>query len=119
MTKTTDRDFELFKEHFRIYADMFGLRDWEIFFFHKKLDNAFACLSTNNYMRDRVASVTLTTEWSDCTELTDAEIIRSAKHEAIELLVADICSLAEARFVTEDEIALARHSLVRRLEKNL
>ena len=116
---TTDHHFELFKEHFGIYADMFGLHDWEIFFFHTKLENAFACLSTNGYMRDRCASVSLTTEWDERVELSDNAIIQDAKHEAIELLVEDLSAMARARFVTDDEIALARHVLVRRLEKIL
>lgn len=117
LAKTTERHFELFKEHFAIYADMFGLHDWAVFFFHEKLENALACITTNPRMRDRCVSVWLNTEWGEIDGLSDQAIIRCACHEALEVLVDDICKLAEAGFKTEDETALARHVLIRRLEK--
>jgi len=94
-----------------------GLLEWELRFFHEDLDTNLACLLTNLY--GRVARVSFTSVWKDDMELDGVQIIMSAKHEAIELLIAEWSTIGRSRYSTKDEFGAAEHALVRRLEKLL
>lgn len=116
--KTTKRHFELFQSAFKTYAEMLGLQEWEVYFFLTDLEEDYSILITNDRMSDRLAAVHLATEWGG-VEFTDEEIIKTARHEALELLVDDLRRLAKKVLSTEDEINLVGHILVRRLEKSI
>jgi hypothetical protein len=113
--KVTKKQFKLFRKTFKKYVKKFGLYEWEFRFFLENLGGDLAAIGTN--YTGRVCKVSLTKKWNDILPLNDKQIKLSAKHEAIECLVDDLHTMAISRLVTQDEIAAARHSLVRRLER--
>ena len=119
MKPTTAKHFEVFQKEVLYWINKWGLHQWEIAFTHKLLDgNIRASISYNQ--SGRVCTLFLNSEWDcDIRPPTNAEMKVSAKHEAIELLLADVHAIGKSRWVTEDELVAAHHALVRRLEKLL
>lgn len=116
MKKTTPRHFEVFKEEVLFWINKFGLHQWEIHFSHEPFNDELAGIGHN--LVGGSATFFLSTEWKGkIIPVTNAEIRRTAKHEAIELLLADYYTLARNRFAREDEITAVHHAHVRRLEK--
>lgn len=115
--KTTKRQFKLFCDEFRRQAKRMGIVEWELRFFQQDIDRSLA--SCQAQYKDRIAAVRFTQEWNDPLVLDDKQIMRIAKHEALHLLVWDVTTLGHSRFIQEDEIMAAEHTLIGRLEKLL
>ena len=115
MKKTTAAHFALFKKEVQFWIDKWGLHQWETLFKHEPFNDDRAGIGHN--LCGRSATFFLSMEWGDVTPPTDAAIKATAKHEAIELLLAEVYTMAKSRFVTDDELLAAHHALVRRLEK--
>jgi hypothetical protein len=110
--KTTAKDFARFKAEFRRWQKRLGLTEWKCYFQHVPLADCYGNITTDT--ENRTATVRLSTKTPDDAPPPDP--IRTARHEAIELLVDDLGSLAQYRYVRYDEIHTARHGIVRRLE---
>ncbi len=104
-------DFELFKSTFKKYQERFGLSGYQVYFEHKPLTDSFAELTTQEGM---VATATLTTTIED-SNVKHKDIQKSAKHEAIHLLINRLEYLALNRFSTREEIFEADEELVNKL----
>ena len=117
MIKTTKKQFKLFCDEFKRQVERMGLMEWELRFFHEAMGTNLGGLLTDHL--GRVARVSFTWVWDDDMEISDEQIKMVAKHEAIELLIAELVTMAVCRYVTESEVDAVRHALVRRLEKLL
>lgn len=118
MKTTTGKHLSAFRKEALFWIERFGLNDYECEFARIKLDNTRAQV-THNYL-GKTAGFYLTSEWTcPMTPLNMTEVRKCAKHEVIELLIADLSTVGQSRFVTEDEMMSVRHTLVRRLEKLL
>jgi len=114
MKLTTEKHLAAFEKEARYWISKLGLLDWELSFKREVLDNSRGMLRVN-YL-DRCASFFLCKEWTDPNApLTIANVRDCGKHEAIELLISDLATIANSRFVTDDEWEQTRHSLVQRL----
>ncbi len=114
--KTTRRQFKLFCDEFKAQVERMGLMEWRLDLQHEKITQRNVAELNATY-QDRAVGVFFNTE-TECP-LTDKFILETAKHEAIELLIDDSFTIAQARFLTIDEVISTRHTLVRRLEKLL
>lgn len=115
---TSPRHFEVFKKEVLLWLDKWGLNQWEVAFSHEPFNDDRAGIGYN--LCGRTATFFLSTEWSGVViPPSNATIKGSAKHEAIELLLAESYAIGKARYSTEDEHLAAHHALVRRLEKLL
>jgi len=111
MKKTTAHHFNLFRETVEKYVKEFGILDWDISFLHCNLDGSMARVLQTSLRRTCV--VMLTTDWNDSVvKLSNQEIIDTAKHEVVHIILGNLRCVANARFVTEDEMELAEESLV-------
>ena len=118
MKPTTAKHFEVFQKEVLYWINKWGLHQWEIAFTHEPFDDNRAGIGFD--VGGRIATFFLSTEWSgEVIPPTNANVKDSAKHEAFELLLAEVYATARARFVTADEHTAAHHALVRRLEKLL
>ena len=114
---TTARHIELFQKEVLFWVDKIGLPEWEIVFVHGPLD---AQSSIRYNLLGRTATFTFPLYWTDAiVPLNIATIKACAKHEVIELMLAEVFSIAAARYVSEEGLGAAAHALVRRLEKLL
>lgn len=111
MKRTSKKDFETFKREFTRWQERLGLTEWRVRFHHERIDESMAAYIRAD-LEGRLVSVFLGFR-------IDHTIEEVARHEALELLVADMDNLASYRFVRHDEIEMARHSVIRRLERLL
>lgn len=107
--KTTKKDFELFKNRHQYWCNYFGIKNWRIYYEHKKLDDSYALTSPRYY--DRLTVVTLGTE-----DVDNNSMDRLALHEVLHLLISPLSGRATDRFTTEQELNTAEHEVIWTLE---
>ena len=105
-------DFEQFVKYFKEYQHRFGLTGYRVYFKHEPLEDCFASISIS----EMVATVKLNIKLPEKNKVYK-DIKRSAKHEALHLLLHRIEYQAENRYATEEEIYNAVEELVFKLEE--
>lgn len=110
------KDFEDFQKYFKEYQQRFGLTGYKVYFKCEPLEQSFADIRINQI--DMVATVVLNSALPDKDKpFRDAR--RSAKHEAIHLLLGRLEHRAKCRYVAEEEIYEAIEEIVFKLENLL
>jgi len=107
-----NKDFELFQQEFKKWQEKFGLTGYQVYFEYEEVDDAFANLTINQ--GEMVATVRLNSKLPD-KDKPHKNIRKSAKHEAIHLLVGRLEHNGRYRYSTENEIYEATEELVNRL----
>ncbi|MFH1574261.1 MAG: hypothetical protein ABIG68_09775 [Acidobacteriota bacterium] len=106
--KTSRKDFEKFKTDFRRWQRLLGLSEYNVSFFHVPLrEGRSAEIRTS--LENRLCEARMTTE-------LDYKAGGLGRHEALELLLDHMDTLARYRFIRPEEIDAARHAVIRRLE---
>jgi hypothetical protein len=108
------KDFDDFQRYFKKYQQRFGLTGYSVYFAHEDLLDRFGALTTD--------VDTMTSKASLASDLPKEQeqfknIKRTAKHEAIHLLLARIVALASNRYLHEGELREAEEELVYKLEE--
>ena len=116
--KTTKRHFKLFCAEVTKQCKRLGLQEWRLDFIHGRYSTA-DCISELDVSYTNRAVGVYFNHKIPTDILTDEFVLRTAKHEAIELLVDDVVSLHRELYITENQVIATRHTLVRRLEKVL
>ena len=114
--KTTAKDFALFKRECKWWIERFGLADWDVMWSHEQDDPGTMANCRSDYAMQ--ATITLNAVW-EATRPTEKEIKLTAKHEAMELLLAPLAILANARYVDRDSIPRESHAIINRLMRVL
>lgn len=117
--KTTKQHFEIFKKECQKWIEIFGLKNWEIDYYHKKdKDESLSWVSFNH--DNRCANIYLGIEWPDNIHPTNYEVRKSAFHEITEILLHPIRYIGDCRYVNgPEEIEVAVHNVIRVLENTL
>jgi hypothetical protein len=110
---STNKDFELFQSEFKKWQKLFGLTGYKVYFKYEPLEKSFADIEINQ--EDVVATVRLNSKLPD-KDKPFKDIKRSAKHEALHLLIGRLEINGRYRFVSSGEMYEAAEELVRRLE---
>jgi len=100
--------FTLFQKEFLRWQQKQGLTEYGVTFRFEPIDGSYADITTSR--RDKFAVVRLSSQVT-VSDMADLDPARSAKHEAIHLLLARMVWLAESRYVHPQDI-----DVVRRLE---
>ena len=108
------QDFELFQQEFKKWQYRFGLTGYKVYFKHEPLDGSFASINVNQ--GDMIATVRLNSTLPD-KDKPFRDIKRSAKHEALHLLVGRLEQDGRYRYASESEIYEAGEELVNKLEE--
>ncbi len=108
-----DKDFELFKSEFTRWQIRFGLIGYKVYFKYEPIDTGFANIIINQ--GGMVATVKLNSKLSS-EDILFKDVKRSAKHEALHLLVGRLEQDGRYRYSSENEIYEATEELVFRLE---
>lgn len=111
--RTTIAHFKLFKAECEKWIKIWGLLDWSVDYAHEDIDGCKGQRSSG--LAGKVATLSLATDWGD-DNLTNYQIKKTAFHEVAELLLAEIHALGDRRFVAEERLETARHTVIRRLE---
>lgn len=83
--KLSQKDFRAFQAEAQKWIDRFGLQDWEVFFRMNNDNEDCRATCQTSELADRICAITLTEEWERRPE--QAEILRCAFHEVLELLL--------------------------------
>ena len=116
MTKTTKRQFNVFKKECLKWVTPFSLGGWTIYFAH----DAEECLgSITVKVVDMIATIHFGVDWShpNIHPPTDKNIAITAKHEMIHLLMARLVINGKCRYINIDELDESAEELTRKLEK--
>ncbi|GAH01412.1 unnamed protein product, partial [marine sediment metagenome] len=100
--KTTEKQFESFKQECHKWIKFFGLKDWRIKITHEDIDENFTAADVTHNSRSRQAAIRLNTTLHD--DLKDIDVKVSAFHEVCHLLLADLTCLTRSRECSEYEI---------------
>ena len=109
-----NKDLAEFSEYFKQYQRLFGLTGYKVYFKYEAMDKAFADININQ--NSMVVTVRLNSKLPD-KDKPDKDIKRTAKHEALHLLLGRLEHRARARYVSDDEIYEAVEELVFKLEE--
>jgi hypothetical protein len=107
-----NKDLALFQKYFKEYQYRFGLIGYKVYFRYEPLEK-FADITIQQ--EDMVATVRLNSELPD-KDKPFKDIKRSAKHEAIHLLLGRLEHRARRRYLNEEEIYEAVEEIVFKLE---
>lgn len=114
--KTTEMHFKIFQEECLKWLKRFGLFfDYEIEFRHVFFTLKAEAMVEYN-VEDRWAVIYLRPTWND-TVLNTFSIKRAAFHEACELLLGKLNTLAENDSVNVQDVNEATHKIIRVLEQ--
>jgi len=111
MTKT--EKFNLFKSTFTRYQKLFGLTGYKVYFEYEPIVDEFANITIRHI--DMVATVRLNSKLTP-ENAPHEDVIRSAKHEALHLMLEHIEYIAEERYTTRKELYSASEEIVFKLE---
>lgn len=115
--KTSKRDFESFQRYCHLWADRFGLLDWQIRYEHRShnRDGRKFFATTDAHPHSRLAVVALSVSWPGLT-VTAERLDSTALHEILHIVLAEMEEVAWERFVSEAEYNAAREISIVRLE---
>ena len=107
-------DFDLFQKTFVAYQVKFGLTGYKVYLEHGPLeDGDFGAIVVNQ--EDMTATVRLSSNLSKKSKMVK-DPARTAKHEAVHLLIGRLVELCKERFVSPSEIHEASEELAIKLE---
>ena len=109
--KAKKDEFAKFCKYFRDYQHQFGLNEYKVGFKFEPIDGSFADITIDQ--AEMVAIVRLN------SDLPDGDVRKSAKHEALHLLVSRLERRARERYTNAAEIYEATEELVRRIDSLL
>ena len=108
-----NKDFALFQKEFKKWQKLFGLTGYRVYYEYEPEDGCFASLTVDQ--GNMVATVKLNNKLPD-KDKPHRDVRRSAKHEAIHLLVSRLEKNGRYRYTSESEIYESTEELVFRLE---
>ena len=100
-------EFLQFKKKFLQYQEKFGMTGWRVDFIHEDTEGDNAIIGFNQ--DGRIATVGLS------NRSIKGNVLRTAKHEAIHLLLSDYNYLAHDRYTTIRQIEQTEEGLVMKL----
>lgn len=114
--KTTNKQFEMFKTEVQKWIDVFGLLDWKVRFTHSDEEPSAGGWVSADWANG-TAMICLTKTWPHKPK--DAEVLNTARHEALELMMWPMFDVAISRYTTREHVEVARHKVIRTLENFL
>ena len=106
-------DFELFQQEFKKWQQKFGLTGYKVYFKYEPLNDSFASIVISQ--GGMAATASLNSQLPDNAK-SYKDVKRSAKHEALHLLVGRLEQNGCYRYSTENEMHEAVEELVFKLE---
>lgn len=107
-----ERDLNLFIDAFIDASDLIGLHAWNFSFHHRSLSRAYAQVIRQGDVRFAEVRLALN------RDMNDHDIISSAVHEAIHVLLTDISDMASAMF-SDTVVTQQEEMIVNCIEKAL
>lgn len=104
--------FKYFTDRVNHWADFFGLYNWDINVHADEDDDDNTLAETYSNIDNKRADIYLIMDWGD-TEMTQYGLDKTAFHEVLEVMLAEIRYIAGKRDIRFGEIDAAIHSIIR------
>ena len=119
MSKTTAKDFKIYKKAIRLWIDKFGLSDWRVEVLHKKdINDSRGSVTYNS--GERCCTIFLAPTWENDIEPTKEILECTALEEVLHVLFARLTTLAVDRYLQhENDINEEEHSVIHKIERVL
>jgi len=111
--KITQKEFNIFKNEFLYWADIYGLKGWEFIF--KCENDPENRASILRELESRIVIVSIANEWVGLPP-DEFNLKRVAYHECCELLLSKLVDLCLDRSITEKQVVEEVHNLIRIFE---
>jgi hypothetical protein len=106
---TSKQDFKEFADECGIWIDYFGIKDWDVIFEHAEtITGGVAECEVD--LKAKLAVLRFDEKAHEYPNIK-----QTAFHEAVELLLARMRTLCEARYITDSEVSEANHEVVQTL----
>jgi len=115
MSKTTQKQFEIFQEEVNKWVDMLGLYEWDV---HVSIDEMNAHGQCQFDLVNRKAIVELSDELQK-TNALESEIRLCALHEVLHILIGKLYIMSRNRKWNDEEYTEEEHVVINRLIKVL
>jgi len=109
----SNKEFQQFQKEFKGWQKKFGLTGYQCHFNYEPLEESFADIVVNQ--NGMVATIRLNSALPH-KDVPHKNIKRTAKHEAIHLLIYRLEDKARCRYIQPDEVYEAGEELVIKLE---
>jgi hypothetical protein len=113
--RTTTTHFKIFKKEAGLWLDKFGLKDYSVCFLHSNEGPEDTRAWIESDFNGKIASIGLSRDWSG-DEVTVHKVRRSAFHEVVHLLLANLIVLGQERWTVKGIYDAEEHAVIRRLE---
>jgi len=118
--KISKKQFELFKKEVLKWLDIFGMKNWQVHFEQRKIEENRAQITFNCV--SGIAVFTLSTNWDEqnLAFVTDENVCKSAFHEVCELLLGRLNDMTEQRYnLSRLDVEEEIHRIIRTLENTV
>lgn len=112
-----DSHYDYFVRCFKGWSEYIGITDWMVEYSFRDDDDDYRAATFIYCTENRLAGVVLSNSWD--VDPTDYALSKTAFHEALELLFADLTILAGKREYNEGTYDKERHRVIRMLERSL
>lgn len=116
MSKTSKKDFKIFKKAVRKYVKKYKLHSWCIYFHHTKDKSRLAYVNANT--QGRAVTFVLCKHWG-MAKITKKRLKDTAKHEVIHLILDALYQAGWSRFGTEENYLQANEAVAQHLTRLL
>lgn len=114
--KTTDEDFQFFKDRCDVWLEVLDLACWKVYYEHEAFKEK-ALADTSTHFTGSVATIRLNKNWN--LEPTRENLGESALHEVLEILMGSLYSHAQSRVWDREEYERDHHRVIRTITKLL
>lgn len=101
-----------FTDRVNHWIDFFGLHNWDVNVHAEGEDDDSTLAETYSNIENKRADIYLIMDWGD-TEMTQSGLDKTAFHEVLEVMLAEIRYIAGKRDIRFGEIDSAIHSIIR------
>jgi len=117
---TTEKHFATFQnECFRLWK-LWNVSGWRLEVRHGECEESTGGLAAAaSYPTQRMTRIFPPKEWPSHTQVTNSELLYTARHETIHALLGPLSTAAQSRFVTDSELCGAEHEVLHTLDRAL
>lgn len=115
MEKITDKQFKIFVSEVNKWINFLQLTEYDLLITKEDLDDDDVCATCTANINNGCAHIRIQDKIEEDEYRTDERIRRFAKHEVMELLLAEMWQIGQTRWANIDEFDRAKHRVISKL----
>jgi len=115
MGKITDKQFKVFESEANKWVEYLQLKDYHLMITKEDLEDDDVCATCTVNIDNANAHIRIQDKIAEDEYCTDKAIRQVAKHEVLELLLAEVWQIGQKRWANIEEFDRAKHRVISRL----